>query len=574
MKQTLFETKLRADELLKKAIEIWQKSSQSETLEGIENDPVLTLLMTALAYQANELENDFDHMKADVIEEFSHMLTPYEAAHALPATALVETALDDQQEEVELGPQHIFTLSNTKVEFMPLLHTRVLNVAVDSIVRLDGRRWKVTLQFKTPNLDLSGFCFAIKNQNYKDLDISIKGQTLSLLKPWNYSDLPLSPCFSIDNIFYNRSATCQPSPVSLELFAWQNVRMYYIPYYQTHKALPGSRDSVEMIFEFCGINDDFIFDKNNLALNTVILVNAKLNTVTLSAANPIIRVAGFDTQSEESYTYGRQFLHVLRPPEDQIFGNVPIEVRRIAADRFNQGSLVKMLQTLLNKYYSDFYAFQNIQDAMNDRVIHGLSEILQRLQTAAKQNNTLSIPGVYLMLQPTENFRQQAISLDINYVTTAGAGINDLLSEDSIFSPPAGFNASATRLVGAPMPGVDEIRDQKTEASLRRYYMTTHDRLVTPADIKQFCYHQLLLHFNIVRDMVKSITINHRQQPGSCHCGYEIVVEIVLMDNSFVKRGFADKIHQAEVLLKGMMNVRSANIYPIQVIISLETEKQ
>ena len=573
MKQTIFETKLRADELLKKAIEVWRKSDQSETLEEMETDPVISLLMTALAYQANELENNLDQMKADVLEEFAHMLTPYETGHAIPATALVATALSEQLEEMEMGTQHIFTLGEQKVEFMPLLRSRVLNATLESTVRLDGRRWKVTLLFRSPVTDLSGFCFAIKNQNYRDVDVPIDGETLPIIKPWDYSDLPMSPCFSIDSIFYNRSMTCQPSPVSLDLFAWQNVRNYCVAKRQggkDTKKQEGKR-KLELIFEFSGIPDDFTFDKNSLVLNTVLLVNAKMHTATLSATNPIVRVAGFDTQAEDSYTFGRQFLHLLRPAEEQLFGDTPIEVRRMAGDRFNQGALVKMLNHLLNRYYSDFYAFQNIQEVVNDKVVHGLAEILQRLHNATKKKAALNVPGVYLMLQtPLASQPSPLISLDVSYVTTAGASINDLLTSDSIFTPPTGFEGAATRLVTAPMLGVDEIRDNKIEASLRRYYMTTHDRLVTPADIKQFCYHQLLTRYNIVRDMVKSITISHRQQQESRQCGYEIMVEIVLMDNAFVKRGFTDKIQQVEVMLKSMMNVRSANIYPIQVMIRID----
>lgn len=572
MKQTLFETKLRADELLQKAKNIWQKSDQSDMLESIETDPVLSLLMTALAYQANELEGDFEQMKADVLDEFAHMLTPYEADHALPATALIETSLGEGLEAVEVGPQHIFTITDTRVEFIPLLRTRVLNANVSSVVRLDGRRWKVTIDFKYPTTDLSGFCFAIKNLNYRDLDVSVKGQTLQIIKPWNYSELPLSPCFDIDSIFYNHSMTYQPSPVSLDLFAWQNVRLYYIPHYLLTKDIFGKSDSIDLTFEFSGINEDFVFSKNHLSLNTILLVNAQQHSVTLSSSSPIVRVAGSDDSSEKS-EYSRQFLHVLRPAEEQLFGDTPIEVRRIAADRFNNSTLVKLLNNLLNKYYSDFYAFQNIQDAVNDKTIHGLTEILQRLQSASRRDKVLSASGVYLMLSPTINYHQ-AISLDISYVTTAGAAINDLLNVESTFVPPTGFDLASTRLVATPIPGVDEIRDKKVEASLRRYHITTHDRLVTPADIKQFCYHQLLTHFNIVRDMVKSITINHRQQQENRLCGYEIVVEITLRDNSFVKRGFVNKIQHAEVLLKSMMKVRSANIYPIQVIIKLETDNK
>jgi hypothetical protein len=57
MKQTIFENKQRADELIQEAIRIWRESDHPDQLEGIEQDPVFSLLMTALAYQSNELEN-------------------------------------------------------------------------------------------------------------------------------------------------------------------------------------------------------------------------------------------------------------------------------------------------------------------------------------------------------------------------------------------------------------------------------------------------------------------------------------------------------------------------------------
>ena len=49
MKQNIFETRQRTEELLQQAVTIWQQSVFSEQLEGLEQDPVFTLLMTALA---------------------------------------------------------------------------------------------------------------------------------------------------------------------------------------------------------------------------------------------------------------------------------------------------------------------------------------------------------------------------------------------------------------------------------------------------------------------------------------------------------------------------------------------
>ena len=76
MKQTIFETRQRAEELLHEALNIWRQSDDNDKLEGLENDPVLKLMITALAYQANESTSDLEAMKAEVMEDFAQLLTP------------------------------------------------------------------------------------------------------------------------------------------------------------------------------------------------------------------------------------------------------------------------------------------------------------------------------------------------------------------------------------------------------------------------------------------------------------------------------------------------------------------
>lgn len=574
MKQTIFENKQRADELIQEAIRIWRESDHPDQLEGIEQDPVFSLLMTALAYQSNELENELEQMKSDVLNEFARMLTPYEVGHAIPATAVVETALQTGVSEIELSDRHVFTLVESGASFIPLLRTRVLNMTIRSIVRMDGRRWKVSLKFDTPISDLSGFCFCIKNHNYKDLKLTISGQPLPLVSPWEFSELPLSPCFDIDTILYNQTNTYAASVSCLDLFARQNVRMYCIKSHQGKKYIPADTDSLDIVFEFTGLKEGFLFDKDNLALNTVLLVNAHVHSVDLSSATPMVRVSGFRSQSSGSDNVSQQFLHMVRPSTDQIYGKFPVEVRKVAADRFNQGSLINLLNNLISKYYTDFYAFQTLRDEANDRVMQNLIDILLRMRDAARIDLEQRIPGVYLMLRPQTDRQSQPVNLSVSYVTTMGSAVNSQLTVNSTFQAPSGFSNASIRQIANPIPGADEIRDKLEEASMARYYMTTNDRLVTPADIKLFCYTELQTRYGIARSMVNSITISHRQQQERWNAGYEILAEIVLKDNTFIRRGFEDKISMAESLMQAMISVRSANIYPINVTIVIEKKKE
>jgi len=574
MKQTIFENKQRADELMREAVRIWRESDHGDQLEGIEQDPVFSLLMTALAYQSNETESFLEQMKSDVLNDFARMLSPYEVGHAIPATAVIETSLQSGLSDLEVNEQHVFTLPDTDARFISLLQTRVLNAAIRSVVRMDGRRWKVTLKFDSPITDLSGFCFAIRNQNFKNLRLYIKGQLLPLVSPWDFSELPLMPCFSIDSILYNRNQTYRAAASCLDLFARQNIRLYYIKKHQGSRYIPSETDSIDLVFEFTGIKDGFLFDRNNLSLNSMILVNANIHTVDISATTPIVRVTGFQSPSSESDGVSQQFLHMLRPSTDQIYGKMPIEVRKVAADRFNQGSLVSLLNTLISRYYTDFYAFSNLREEASDKVMQNLIDILIRMRDSARADLEQRVPGVYLLLRPEADKQNLPASISVSYVTTLGSAVNSQLTNESIFQVPNGFDNAVTRQIGAPVPGSDEMVDRIEESSMTRYYMATNDRLVTPADLKLFCYAELQARYGITRSMIKQVTVSHRHQQERSEVGYEILVEIVLNDNAFIRRGFEEKIPQTEALMRAMMSVRSTNIYPIQVTIQIDKQNQ
>ena len=122
----------------------------------------------------------------------------------------------------------------------------------------------------SPITDLSGLSFVVKNRSFKDLKVTIKGQILPIVSPWEFSELPLSPCFDIDTVLYNGSQTVNASVSCLDLFARQNVRMYCVKNHLHNKTLPAEIENIDMVFEFSGIKDDFVFDKDNLILNSII----------------------------------------------------------------------------------------------------------------------------------------------------------------------------------------------------------------------------------------------------------------------------------------------------------------
>lgn len=567
MKQNIFEIRQQAEELLKESIAIWRQSDQSDQLEGIENDPIFSLILTALAYQLNDIDFDIARLKQDVLDEFNKQLVPYDIGNAIPATAVITAQLQKGISEMAINDSQRFILNGTNFPFIPLFQTKMLGAEIGSIKRLDGRRWKLNLRFQAPISDLSGFSFAITNPHFKNLKITLGGKLLPLIKPWHYADLPLCKSFSLDTILYKQAPTFNSANIWLDLFARQNARIFTIKKHNPKNFIGEEEDNIDMILEFDGITEDFVFDKESIVLNTIILINAIPHSANLSANNPIVRICGYNSDKEGGY---EQFMHLTRPSDDQIYSNATVDIRTVAADRFNQGSLQKMLSSLIDKFDTDYYAFQGLEDKNKEGLVQQLRDGLLKLQKASSTNESSQIAGTYLMLRHDEVKANKDISVKVNYLTTQGAHVNNSLKADSTFSLPTGLTSTNVQQIMPPVAGSNEIQDKKKQNSMARYYFVTNDRIVTPADMKIFCYNELMTRYGISSEMITAINIRHLLQEGRNNSGYEIRIEIIIINSPFVKRHFTEKIPQAELFIQKMIEVRSCSIYPIQVSIRIE----
>lgn len=552
MRQKIYATQQMAEELMKEAIAIWKQGNQAEHLEGIDKDPVVSLLMTALAYQEYIAEGELERLKVEVLDDFAQMLIPYELTHAVPASTIIQTSTEENVAEIELGSQNAFQIGGSGCSFIPLLKTKIFNAFVKSIERLDARRWRVTLNFKEPVTSLGGLAFMVENERFKDLEVTLNGRRVELVKPWQYANLPLADCFSIDTQLYNTTLAFDAGATWFDLFAQHNKRMFVVERWQ-EEPLKQANDSLNLIFEFKGIGADFSFDKTKLLLNTTILVNVAQRSVRLSSENPIAHIAS-----------NEQMLHLLRPSADQIFGgNTPFIIRRAATQRFNVNGLLRLLHCIIDKYSTDYYAFMQVERARNGLDGARLYQWLKTLVKYVEEVPGAFTSGMYLMLKKTEGHEED--SLHINYLTTQGSVANSILDGGRITGVPTGLSLTDTRMMGEYLPGHDEVQGADAQHSLSRYFLITGNRLVTPADLKIFCYNEMLLRYNIASSQIKNITVRNNISCDPENCGFETEVLIMLVDDIFVQRSFADKIPQAEIVLQKMMEVRSASMYPIRL---------
>lgn len=560
MRQNIFNTRQRAEEIIKEAVAIWQRGFNSEQLEGIEQDPVFSLFMTALAYQANEIDNEIEQLQEEILDELTRLLIPYEKIHPLPATALVEVRLDDRIPELTLDQRCGFILPDTDYTFIPILKTRTINAEIQSVVRIDNRRWKVGLKLKGAIKQLSGMTFLVGNPHFHDLKLYANGAMLPLVKPWDYSDLPLNECFSIDNMVYNKSLTYQASNTWFDLFAQQNARLFYI---DSHKGSDRPFDRLELTFEFIGIDDQFTFDKEQLSLNATILANVTQHSVTLSSNSPIARLSGENNR--------QQFLHLIAPNDNQLYHETPIEIRRVATDRFNAERLTRLASTLVSRFASDYYAFQKIEVLREGKFMEQFYNLLKKISEGLSRSSSEWASSLYLLLRNDRGFHPKEMSLRVNYLTTDGSAVNAGLNAKSTFAPLANNYIQSVRQLANPMPGYDEIQSENAQDNLARYYMITNDRIVTPADVKILCYNELERRFGITSEMIAGIKIKQAQKAERHHYGFETQVYISLTDNAYIKRNFVDKIPMTELILQKMIEVRSTNVFP--VIVNIEVAK-
>lgn len=558
MRQNIFNTRQRAEEIIKEAVAIWQRGFNSEQLEGIEQDPVFSLFLTALAYQANEIDNEIEQLQEEILDELTRLLIPYEKTHPLPATALVEVQLDDRIPELPLDQRNDFILPDTSYGFIPLLKTRVINGEVQSVVRVDNRRWKVSLKLKGAIKQLSGMTFLIGNPHFQDLKLYANGVMLPLVKPWDYTDLPLNECFSLNNMIYNKSLTYQASNTWFDLFAQQNARLFYI---DSYKGSDIPFDKQELIFEFIGIDDQFTFDKEQLSLNATILANVTQHSVTLSSHSPIARLAGESNR--------QQFLHLIAPNDNQLYHEAPIEIRRVATDRFNAERLARLATTLVSRFSSDYYAFQKLEALREGKFMEHFYNLLKKISEGLSKSSSELTSSHYLLLRNDRGFHPKEVSLQVSYLTTDGSSVNSDLNAKSNFAPLANTYIQSVRQLANPMPGYDEIQSENAQDNLARYYMITNDRIVTPADVKILCYNELERRFGITSEMIAGIKVKQAQKAERHHYGFETQVYISLTENAYIKRNFTDKIPMTELILQKMIEVRSTNVFPVVVNIEV-----
>ncbi len=575
MTQVEYDIQIQVDSLMQKVLESWKHEGKwdgnnpNSPFYGFEKDPLLRILITAFVYQTNGLKMDIQNFENELIGNFQNAVLPYHLTQAIPAFTMIKTAKNaNDKSEVYCDETSTFLVRKESLRmkevfpFQPLFKTKIVGATVNGVTKIASDKWNVNIDVTDTESDLSCFGFMVNRLQYSDLTVYWNNEKLPLIKPWEYDRFPKTPWFTDANIAYNKSMVFGEETKWHDLWSELNVN-YYMVAPTFHR--PMDSDMINFVFEFSGMTKPFSFEAENLVFNCFPALNVIKKDFRLTNSEPIVKLAVEpEVEETESDTvrmvtsvamennHSDFFMNLVSTPNSSMDDLQKFSIRRFGCERFNINGLLRLVDTLSNRYESDFYAFQKIHKMQNSDKIRRLDIVLKDIIDVIAANG-IPNSGVYAILKRGKNDMENNIQLSALF--TDGAYSNDI----DVFSevmPPKNFDKKETRLLFKTFGGKDEVVDQDEKNMLAKYYARTNDRIVTRADLKSFCFRYFIQ--NGFGDALLDVTsvIEREGDTASQHITLQL-------KNDFVRD--REDIPMIINRLKKLIQVRSVNVLPVVV---------
>lgn len=564
MDQHIFETRQRAQQILQDALMIWRNSPQSDYLLGIENDPMFSLLTMALATQINRIESEIYEVRHAVANEFLSSLVPSSMISATPASTMVSCKPIQGIGTMQIDENSTFRTATGAPVFRPVLRTTLVSAEIHSVQRIDGLRWKVTLTSSTPFTSIAGMAFVINRNDYDEVSVTLNREPLPLITPDASGNLPAVHPLSVSVSTYHDRLGYNAQHLVSEMCSMHGKRLYIVDDMELSDYQNGETTELTLIFTFRNIKDSFSFTATDIILNTVILADYEIHSATLSSSMPVLRVTAENKQND----CVEQFMHLLPPSDEQMFRTVHVGVRRVLADRYHTSKLKYQVHALLDRFYTDFSAFAPLNNDKDINTMRRLSLILNNLMQRLDQKDSAEITGTYLTISTNARNTGEGTRIEAEYVTTHGTGANHYANSQSWTGPH--FIETITPL-GSVLEGNDEVNDYEEKRKMAAYFFATHDRIVTPSDIRMFCFMQLKRRYELGEFMIEHIKVNHLPVDDRREAPYTIAINIAVHNNRFLPKQFINDIPLIQSQLAAQIRSRSTAVYPVSVTITLKS---
>ena len=569
-----------------KVIDFWKKS-ESHVMKGLEKDPVTGLLLSALSYYSFLIQNDVEKLKEKTIDELLERTIPYQLIKPIPAFSIVETK--PLQAVAETTTEGEFKFKNWK--FYPLLKTKLINAEL-RISHRGGNTWTVELHIANPveNLSLAGMSFFINDTEPVNIESIRYGNfNLPIIRPSQYDELPFAQWFNNAHLFQKQNYYLYGTyDYWQEIFLTNTSHLFHIGPYDSKKVSMSGKTRIELEVTL----NSYIDLEDKLKINCIPLVNIEKKEVTLNENNPVHDLSG-DTG---------EFLNLLVDPANMDVDEYmdSFMIRQYGVERYNPKQLLAQMQEILDKYNSDYYAFQSINELKNSDKLKTLQEVVkgingvindfenkryhanllleQILQISNKihdiahendltQNQTIeqmqrliseissdvvdrfeneAVKGRYYAILKKNEAEYPNVHLE--YLTTSGVAANGIKKGEKATKVPNYIDRNKTALLTDTRNGRNSIRDDSQKEDIAKYYFLTKDRIITATDIRTFLYKE------IGSSNVEAIKIR-KDKENNC-----IRIDIQLTADSDVESIYAQK-----ETLQQKMELRAFNLLPYKI---------
>ncbi len=502
----------------------WDLENPEAPYNGMENDPIVNLILTAVVYESNLLKDELNTFHDKLIDDCLDLMLPYNLAGPVPAMALMESYPNKGKKSIILDDSTRFMIkkknskAKTPLSFYPILKTKLVNAKIENINRVSDNTWNVDLYLQDSNDSLAGITFYFDDMQFADIKVYHKNKEIPIIKPWELDKLPLNSMFSTTSCIYNSSMVYGLESQWYDLLAKHDMNLFMIPW--SYEQSVGD-NLAHLVFEFDDCASDMYLDNENLHINCFPIVNVILNNSTnslpflLSESKPIVCI------SNDNWSINNDIDDTLNEAPNFFMNLVSLEgneyrykdkfiLRRFGTERFNLNELLVLAKKLIHKYQTDFYAFQSIEQLQNSIVIQKFDDVLKEIIDIFSKQKEPNY-GVYAILKHTRSNSTLNNAIKINALFTNGsyANCND---RDVSISAPSNlsniFDNKNTRILSTIAGGKDPIKDTDVKQQLAKYYILTNDRIVTRNDLRSFVTAQLAT-CGIDENSVKNITISN-----------------------------------------------------------------
>jgi hypothetical protein len=526
----------------KNIIDQWAKGGHN--IAGLENDPVINLMLSALSFQAYQIYRNLNNYEEKICRELRDRTLPYLLTKPVPAFSVLEAKLKPGVEEKVIEENCAFEFANSKkqrIMLSPLLTTRVLGTTLTKSEQVNEKVWRAALELKEPLEFLTGLSFYIDSSEPVEIEsIKFRNKELPLIKPTQFSELPFTQWFNNAHLLISQNYYLYGTyDFWKELFLVNNTKLYYIGQYGKEISTKGERN-IEMEITF-----NIPFENSELLkINCVPVVNVEKKEITLDDRNPI---KDLSTESEE-------FLNILfdKDAENDLKNYF---VRQHGVERYTSDQLLEQLQEMLNHFNTDYYAFQSIKELSVTNKLDSLKEIMDDIKGIVVKAEEKMIDNHYYAIYKKST--PESKKVDLKYLVTTGAAANGIKEYTKPAKSPVFIDNAKTSLLVELKGGKDGVVDDTQKNVIAKYYFQTKDRLITPADIsvfiKTYYYHE-----GILGNEIENITL---KKENNC-----FNISILLKSESYLRE--LETIDTLAEILQNKITLRSSGILPFKVKIS------